>query len=961
MNTNITLLILLTNTISRRVFKCLLVLILFGSLQLTAQSSEEFTNGGDKLVVYKDVPGLAPSEFYTIKVRSALTGNQWVDCFANITRNKANIPESEGGVGSVSVPQVNNNNKIQTTTVYHYQKYTGAWSHTFGNIEITPDTPIEVEISNKNGFQIDGQDFYKATVHPAQKASLASVVNGKIYFTISNPGQVVIDINGQMDDFNKAIDDNSPDQSYVAHTISFFANPIMVKPVIGGPGVVVVEPGVQPTTNQNSYTTLYFKPGVHNLDPNFNFKVHPGKNYYIPGDAIVYGTFNNFNVPIPGGLQSGENIKIYGYGTISGAKTTHPNYVPGGADDTEYKSIAIDNGMNVEVQGITVVDPANHSINLNAWSQRPNQSQKVTFVRWAKVISWRANGDGVGSAHVVEDCFLRTADDCSYIKGDRTRCVFWKDANAAVFHMSGITTNFPIVIQDCDVIYNRTRGVNGGGVFVQRGQGVLGQRTVDVTVRDFRVTDPRSNMPTFNLFSQDGTDPSGSSFSGITFENVTITHETANGVKQKLQGSVDAPWDGGLFFNNVTIAGRDLCGTDFSMNQYVSNIIFPCDKSYTLTTNADSVKGLVTADPDLVEYVENSSVTLTAVANLGYQFTGWSGDATGTDNPLDLVMNSNKVITANFSTAALTQLTTTAVNGTITMDPVGPNYSQNTIVTLTAKPEIGYKFIGWSGDFSGTDIISSITMNANKSVTANFVKTNSFAINCGGDQYIALDGTVYSSDNSITSGVTTKSDAIANTHDDVLYQSLRNGDLLGDLIYTLPVDNGNDYTVTLKFAELWWQATGKRSFNATIEGVNVLSGIDLFDITGGRYVAYDRTFNVTVSDGELNIVLTGTINRPVCNAIQVTKASDVVLSVPKEELNNAIQIYPNPVSDKLYIKSVLDDIKKIEMIDLTGKVIYTNKVIRKSETIDLVGISTGLYLIRIYTADKVFTEKVVVK
>jgi len=65
-------------------------------------------------------------------------------------------------------------------------------------------------------------------------------------------------------------------------------------------------------------------------------------------------------------------------------------------------------------------------------------------------------------------------------------------------------------------------------------------------------------------------------------------------------------------------------------------------------------------------------------------------------------------------------LTTTASNGTITPNPVGPNYLEGTVVTLTATPNSGYTFTGWSGDHSGTTNPATITMTANKIVTANF-------------------------------------------------------------------------------------------------------------------------------------------------------------------------------------------------------------------------------------------------
>ncbi len=546
-------------------YNYLLVFFLLVGYNAIAQSSPKFIQGKDTLIVYKEVPGLAPSEFYTIRVRSAATQNKWVDCFANITRNRGyELPE---------IPMTSG--KVIKAVVQHYQKFTLGWSHTYGNIEMSPNSPVEVEISGKNGFKIGGENFFKATVHPAQKSNLATVVNGKVYFTINNPAQIVIDINGQMDDFNKAIDDKTPDKSYVTHTISLFANPILKKPSIGDVGVVVVEPGNTPPTNPDLYQTLYFKPGVHTIG--INFKIYPNKKYYIPGDAIVYGTFNNLDLPSVGKFESGENIKIYGYGTISGAKYTHPNYVAN-SNSKEYKSITVENALNMQVEGICIVDPSNHSLNLNAAPKRPDFMKEVTFVRWAKVISWRANGDGIGSAHLIEDSFIRTADDCSYMKGNRRRCTFWKDANAAVFHMSGIPDAgkiFPIVIEDCDVIYNRTRGVNGGGVFVQRAEGnPKQQRFVNVTIRNFRVEDPRSNMPTFNLFSKDS-DGFGSSYSGITFQNVSIAHPIVGGRKQVLIGCAESPWKGGIIFDNVTIAGKKVKDlSEFNTNEFVSDITF---------------------------------------------------------------------------------------------------------------------------------------------------------------------------------------------------------------------------------------------------------------------------------------------------------------------------------------------------------------------------------------------------
>ncbi|NIM17120.1 MAG: M28 family peptidase [Candidatus Aminicenantes bacterium] len=78
--------------------------------------------------------------------------------------------------------------------------------------------------------------------------------------------------------------------------------------------------------------------------------------------------------------------------------------------------------------------------------------------------------------------------------------------------------------------------------------------------------------------------------------------------------------------------------------------------------------------------------------------------------------------TANIS-AACTQytLTTNTVgNGNITLNPTGGTYCEGTVVTLTAVPDTGWQFDNWSGDLSGSTNPTTITMNADKNVTANF-------------------------------------------------------------------------------------------------------------------------------------------------------------------------------------------------------------------------------------------------
>jgi uncharacterized repeat protein (TIGR02543 family) len=156
--------------------------------------------------------------------------------------------------------------------------------------------------------------------------------------------------------------------------------------------------------------------------------------------------------------------------------------------------------------------------------------------------------------------------------------------------------------------------------------------------------------------------------------------------------------------------------------------------NYSLTTNVSpSGGGSVTRSPNATTYASGTVVTLTAAANSGYTFTGWSGDVTSTSASVSVTMTSNKTVTANFTTSTGNSYTlTTAVSptggGTVTRSPDAASYTAGTVVTLTATPASGYTFSSWSGGASGTSTITTVTINANTSVTANFTTSSSGTI-----------------------------------------------------------------------------------------------------------------------------------------------------------------------------------------------------------------------------------------
>ncbi len=142
--------------------------------------------------------------------------------------------------------------------------------------------------------------------------------------------------------------------------------------------------------------------------------------------------------------------------------------------------------------------------------------------------------------------------------------------------------------------------------------------------------------------------------------------------------------------------------------------------------------GTLTTTPAATSYESGATVSVTATPSTGYKFTGWTGACSGTGT-CSITMTGDKTVGATFEQqqAATYKLTVnTAVGGAIATSPVQPTagYASGASVSVTATPSTGYKFTGWTGACSGTGICK-ITMDANKSVGAEFAKAPTQTIN----------------------------------------------------------------------------------------------------------------------------------------------------------------------------------------------------------------------------------------
>jgi PKD repeat protein len=105
---------------------------------------------------------------------------------------------------------------------------------------------------------------------------------------------------------------------------------------------------------------------------------------------------------------------------------------------------------------------------------------------------------------------------------------------------------------------------------------------------------------------------------------------------------------------------------------------------------------------------------------------GWSAgmpDPYGSGTEADYIYSIYASYNPSGSPTQYTLTTNTVGQGSITLNPTGGIYDQGTEVTLTANPDSGWQFDGWSGDLNGSTNPTTLTMNANKSVTATFSET----------------------------------------------------------------------------------------------------------------------------------------------------------------------------------------------------------------------------------------------
>jgi parallel beta-helix repeat protein len=136
------------------------------------------------------------------------------------------------------------------------------------------------------------------------------------------------------------------------------------------------------------------------------------------------------------------------------------------------------------------------------------------------------------------------------------------------------------------------------------------------------------------------------------------------------------------------------------------------------------------------------------------------------------------------------------------------------------------------------------------------------AINAGGKAAAGFGADAY-----FSGGRTYATSAgIDGTSADAIYQSER----FGDFKYAVGLENGT-YDVTLKFAEIYHSKAGQRLFDVEAENRLILDNFDIY-AAAGKNAAVDRTFEVTVTDGRLDLEFIGVKDNAKVSGIAIAPA-----------------------------------------------------------------------------------------
>jgi polygalacturonase len=346
-----------------------------------------------------------------------------------------------------------------------------------------------------------GAFIYSYDIRPASRKIAASIYRNEIHFSISEPMQISVEVNKN-----------------VKRPLFIFANALEKNP-----------------PSKTAKDVLFFEAGkIHNAG---KVQLKSNQTVYIEGGAIVRGSFN---------LENVHNAKITGRGIIDNSR-----YIK-----AEARPVAITHCDDVLIEGVIIAESRH-------WSAGSYGSTNIRYHNM-KVVSdndWDDGIDIVASSHIqIENCFIRSKDDCIAIKSGVdyfgkadhinvndvvvNNCVFWNGVwgNALEIGFETSTDTIQnIRFMNSDIIH--TEGPEGTFT-IHNGD----HATVkNVLYENINVEDVQGYLIDFKiLFSQYSTDKERGKISDVYFKNINVEGE-------RFPSSLLLGFDKDYRINNITL------------------------------------------------------------------------------------------------------------------------------------------------------------------------------------------------------------------------------------------------------------------------------------------------------------------------------------------------------------------------------------------------------------------------
>ncbi len=410
----------------------------------------------------------------------------------------------------------------------------------------------------------------------------------------------------------------------------------------------------------------------------------------------------------------------------------------------------------------------------------------------------------------------------------------------------------------------------------------------------------------------------------------------------------------------------------------------------TLTVNITG-NGSVGFSPEKNTYNTDEVVTLTAVADEGFKFDGWSGDLSGNGESINITMDADKTATATFSVLIKYSLTIDALeNGSVVLSPIDGTYNEGSVVSLSAIPDVGYQFDGWSGDLSGNVNPENITMNADKSVGATFSQSPVFQQSTSIDGIVSLEAENF--DSNLSQGGFDWVSGVATSG----YSGMSYMQTTPDIVTIINTGYETDaprLNFGVNFIKkgthyIWIRGNdtggGANSVHVGLNGSGSSSSDRIEYTNSGNWEWSKSTMDGVVASIDIPSTSLHTLNvwmredGAILDKIILTTNTNytptemgpeestkeifsVVLSTEDILLNreedNALMIYPNPFNSAIKVKYVLPESGHvaIKVVDLTGRSLVelfsgnmkSGEHSLEIKTLQLEHLTKGVYLLRI--------------